>query len=320
MAKEYRPSKGSLAYRPRKRASSEMPRVGSWPKVNDVRLLGFAGYKAGMTHVAYIEEGRSHLKGREVVIPVTIVETPPIYVYGLRFYRSGKIVCDLLTDNQAILKKIKFNKRAQQGKKVESPSDFDDVRALIFSQPDKTGIGKKTAERMEIAIGGTDPKKKMEYAQTLLGKEVSIKDVFKDGEFIDMISITIGKGWQGVIKRFGIPLYRPKYTGKRRHGGVIGSFKPGYVMWTIPRAGQMGYHKRTEYNKWLMAINQPDKKPVTPNGGLVNYGLVKNEYILVKGSVAGPKKRLIRMRKSVRMTDVVAQPKVTFISRESQQS
>ncbi len=317
MAKEHRPKRGSRAYRPRKRAESEMVRISSWPKTSEVKLLGFAGYKAGMTHVAYIDETRSHLKGREVVIPVTIIETPPIVVYGIRFYKNGKVVGDMLTDNKDILETVKFKKRAKQLKKDEPPKEYDDVRVLVYTQPGKTGIGKKTVERMEIAIGGDDPVKKYEYAQSLLGKEVRITDVFNGGEFIDVIAVTKGKGWQGVVKRFGVPLNRRKATGRRRHGGVLGSFKPPYVMWTVPRAGQMGYHKRTEYNKWVMKVGSPEED-ITPEGGIPHYGVVHNDYILVKGSVPGPKKRLIRFRRSIRTTDVVSVPKITYVSKEPQ--
>ncbi|MCD6279273.1 50S ribosomal protein L3 [Candidatus Micrarchaeota archaeon] len=317
MAKEHSPGRGSRMYRPRKRASSQVARVSSWPKINDIKLLGFAGYKAGMTHVSYIDETRSHLKGREIVTPVTIIETPPMIVYGIRFYKKGKIVGVLLTDDKNILNEIKFKKRAKQGGKNIEQKEFDDIRVLVFTQPKLTKIGKKKIERMEIAIGGKDINSKLQYAKSILGKEVHAKDIFKAGEFIDVIAVTKGKGWQGVVKRFGIPLNRPKATKRRRHGGVLGGFKPPYVSWTIPRAGQMGYHKRTEYNKWLMKIGTKEDS-ITPKGGISHYGTVENDYILIKGSVPGTKKRMIRIRKSIRAPAVLSQPKITYISKESQ--
>lgn len=38
-------------------------------------------------------------------------------------------------------------------------------------------------------------------------------------------------------------------AGKGRHVGSIGPWTPSRTMWTVAQAGQMGYHKRTEFNK-----------------------------------------------------------------------
>ncbi len=306
-----------MGFRPRKRAERQTPRVTSWPSDENTRLLGFAGYKAGMTHVLYLEEGKSHLKGKEVFVPVTVIETPPIVVYGIRFYKNGQVVTDYLTDDSSVLSRLKFKKRMTEKKEQSIPEDFDDVRVLVFTQPGLTGIGKKRVERMEIAIGGSDKNEKLEYAKSLLGKEVRVADVLSPGEYVDVIAVTKGKGWQGVVKRFGVPLNPRKATGRRRHGGVLGAFKPPYVMWTVPRAGQMGYHKRTDLNKLVVKIGSKDD-PITPKGGFPHYGVVRNDYVLIYGSVPGPKKRLIRLRKAVRQTKQNKPLKITYVSLEAQ--
>ena len=85
--------------------------------------------------------------------------------------------------------------------------------------------------------------------------------------------------------------------------------------------GQMGYHKRTEYNKKLLKIgNESEVDLINPDGGFVKYGLVKNNYIVVKGSLPGPSKRLVVLRKGVRNAskDATA-PEISYISTTSKQ-
>jgi large subunit ribosomal protein L3 len=70
-------------------------------------------------------------------------------------------------------------------------------------------------------------------------------------------------------------------------------------MWRVAHAGRMGHHQRTEYNKWIAKIGE---KPadINPKGGFLNYGVVKNPYLLIKGSVTGPRKGFIIMTNSIR--------------------
>jgi len=72
-----------------------------------------------------------------------------------------------------------------------------------------------------------------------------------------------------------------------------------------------GYHHRTELNKKIYRIGSGDdegnastesditKKAITPMGGFPHYGIVKNDYLMLKGSVPGTKKRVITIRKSL---------------------
>ena len=298
-----------MAYRPRKRAAKPIGRV-FWQVHGTKRLLGFAGYKAGMTHVAYIDQ-RSHspTKGQEVVGAATVVEVPPVYVYGIRCYNDKRSAQDVLTENANVLKILKIKKP----KKQTTPSEFDDVRLLVFAQPDKTGTRKKHIERMEVGIGGKDAQEKLEYAKTLLGKEVRASEVFKPGEYVDTIAITKGKGWQGAVKRFGVATQRRKATQKVRHVGTLGQCHPAYILYTIPQAGQMGYHTRTELNKQILKIDS-DVDSINPNGGFPHYGFVRNDYILLKGSIPGPYKRLVRLRLAVR-PQTMQEPKVSYVAK-----
>ncbi|MCX6777416.1 MAG: 50S ribosomal protein L3 [Candidatus Micrarchaeota archaeon] len=316
------PRHGSLAFRPRRRASSQMPRVTSWPKVGEKVPLGFLGYKAGMTHLAIIDDSHNVTKGQEIIVPVTVVEVPPLLVYGLRAYLSeNNYRCsfsDALVSDEKILKPLNLPKNDGL-KKIEDNVDvISDVSLLVAVQPSKTGIGKKKAERTEIPVGGKDAKEKLEFCKSLLGKEINFKDVFKPGEYLDIIAVTKGKGWQGPVKRLGVALQRRKATNKRRHVGTLGPWHPAYVMFTTPQAGQMGYHKRTERNKRVFVIGEKPEE-INPRGGFPHYGIVKTSYVLLRGSVAGPRKRLIKMRKATRYSGEVHEPQIKYVSLTSKQ-
>ena len=72
-----------------------------------------------------------------------------------------------------------------------------------------------------------------------------------------------------------------------------------------------GYHHRTELNKKIYRIgsgtdeanastdSDVTKKTITPLGGFPHYGVVKNDFVLLKGSIPGTKKRVITLRKSL---------------------
>jgi large subunit ribosomal protein L3 len=301
-----------MAHRPRKRALSQNPNV-YWQESADKRILGFAGYKVGMTHVAYVDDTESPTKGQEIVSPATVIEAPPLTVYGVRCYKSGNSVGDVLATDERILKLIGFTKTKKPGNKVDE-TGVDDVRILVFAMPSKTRIGKKHIEKMEIGCGGKDVKEKLEYAKSLLGKDLRANEVFKMGEDVDVVSITKGKGWQGPVKRFGISIQRRKATGKRRHVGTLGQWHPAYVLYTVPQAGQTGYHRRTELNKRILKISQTPED-VNPVCGFPHYGFVKNDYVLLKGSVPGPTKRLVKLRLAVRASGPQKELQMTFVAK-----
>ncbi|OIO21691.1 50S ribosomal protein L3 [Candidatus Micrarchaeota archaeon CG1_02_47_40] len=307
MGKRNKHRKSSLAFKPRKRANSQRCRINFWPKLEEKRLLGFAGYKAGMTHITYIDDSESPSKGLEVSYPVTILEAPPMNVFGIRFYKDKKVLCDVLCPDEKILSPLGMKKK----KNIEIPSSFDDVFVLVYLQSKFAGLPKKTPEPMEIALGGKDEKEKLEYAQSILGKELKAPDVFKTGEYVDEIGVSKGHGLQGAVKRHGISLQRRKATGKKRHVGTLGPWHPSYVMYTVPMAGQHGYHKRTQLNARIMKIGEG--KEINPKSGFRDYGIVKTNYLMLGGSVAGPAKRLVRMRIASRKPGVLKAPQIISV-------
>ncbi|MCW3985262.1 MAG: 50S ribosomal protein L3 [Candidatus Bathyarchaeota archaeon] len=330
--KKSAPKRGSLAYLPRGRAARETGRIRYWPPTTEgPKLLGFMGYKAGMTHLFYVEDHpRSPNFGKEVNQPCTVIETPPILICGVRAYI--KTDYGLKTFTEAWMKNppkdlervftLPDNFAPENGlKKIEENLDsIVEFRLLTITQPRLTSVPKKKPELMEIKVDGASIKELFEYARGLLGKTVGVTGVFKEGQFVDAIAISKGKGFQGPVKRWGIRILSRKSRKIKRGVACIGPWRPPRVLYTVPRAGQMGYHKRTEYNKRILKIGV-DGKEVTPSGGFVRYGVVKSTFLLLKGSVPGPRKRLVRLRVPARpsTTVPVEPPKIVEISLASQQ-
>ena len=325
MAKGHRPRRGSRAYWPRKRARSIVARVRRWPKVEEVRLLGFAGYKVGMLHIVGVEMHKnSPFYGQERVYAATVLEVPPLRVVGVRVYGRtpyglkalGEVWAkELPKDLERVFTVPREVPYEEQLKRVESVKDkVEHVRVIVATQPRLTGIGKKKPELFEIAVGGPGPKA-LEYALSLLGKEVSVTDVFKEGDYCDVIAVTKGKGFQGVVKRFGVaqmPRWHKHRKGHRRIGSV-GPTGPA-IMFTTPFAGQTGFHQRTEYNKLILKISDVAKENINPPGGWPHYGLVRGTYMLLAGSVPGPPKRLVKLRWPIRLLRPREAPRIVYIS------
>lgn len=320
-----------MAYSPRKRARSITARISTWPEGGDgAKLQGFAGYKAGMTHAFVVDyRPRSTTSGQEVQVPVTVLEVPPMKVCGIRFYQDTpygrKSVGEVWSKSvdKELSRRLPVPKEYDEKSAWERAASlqFDDIRALVYTQPVLVpGLPKKKPELMEIRIGGGTMDKRLEYAKSILGKAVTIKDFTKEGEMVDVSSITKGKGWQGTVKRWGVKLLMHKNSKHRRLVGTLGTKRPNYVRPTVPQGGQVGFHQRTELNKRVLKIGD-DGAEVTPKGGFLHYGVVKNSYVLLHGSVPGPSKRLVRLREPVRPGGVklTEAPELTFISVESKQ-
>ena len=326
--KYHRPRRGSLGFSPRKRASSIIPRIRSWPDCDEPRLLGFAGYKAGMTHVIMIDDRKnSPTYGEEIMVPVTVLETPPMKVMGIRVYRKTvyglQIAGEVWTDelDSYLSRRLQLPKKKGDVDKLKEIEDIAEVRVITYTQPYLiTGVPKKVPDVMEQKVGG-DVEAALNYAIEKLGKEVRINEVFKEGAFIDVLSITKGKGFQGPVKRWGVITLDAKHarSSKHRRVGTLGPWHPHRVRWTVPQAGQMGFHQRTEYNKRILKIGT-NGEDINPEGGFLHYGLIRSDYVLVSGSVPGSVKRLVRMRDAIRPPQAVYEGvNILYISKSSKQ-
>ncbi|MEJ2249347.1 MAG: 50S ribosomal protein L3 [Candidatus Lokiarchaeota archaeon] len=333
--KKHAPRHGSLAYLPRKRAKNSKARIRRWlDSSQELNFLGFAGFKAGMTHLTYIEDQESSpYYGKEIMKPVTIVETPPVILIGIRLYNIddyGKyVIGEIFTKepNAHLGRKINlpnFESYELENKIEKAKENIDktpEIRGIFQTQPYNVAIPRKKPDVIEIKLNSTgDPQKEFEFALEKLGSEIRVRDIINEGELLDVISITKGKGFQGPVKRFGIKILSNKNSKIRRAVACIGPWHPARVLYTVPRPGQLGYHQRTEYHKRVMQIGENEEE-INPKGGFLKYGKIQGDYILLLGSIPGPKKRLIQLRKTIRPKKAfeVKSPEITYINRESQQ-
>ncbi|MFX0188076.1 MAG: 50S ribosomal protein L3 [Candidatus Hodarchaeota archaeon] len=333
--KKHAPRHGSLAFLPRKRAKSIKGRIRHWCDTSDeINFLGFAGFKAGMTHIMYIEDQKnSPYYGKELMKPVSIIEVPPLLLIGVRLYSRddyGKYVLgEIFTKeisnylprkiNIPNLESYNFNEIKED--LMNKINQSTEIRGIFQTQPYKTSLPRKKPDIIEIKVNLIkNSVEEFKFALAHLGKEIRARDVLTEGDLIDVIAVTKGKGFQGPVKRFGIKILTRKNNKIKRAVACIGPWHPARVLYTVPRPGQLGFHQRTEYHKRIMQIGENEEE-INPKGGLINYGRIKGDYLLILGSVPGPKKRLIRLRKTIRplKSFEVKSPEITFINRESQQ-
>jgi large subunit ribosomal protein L3e len=315
-------------------------------KSKPVHPTAFIGYKAGMTHVVReVDRPGSKVHKKEVVEAVTILETPPMIVVGLVGYidtpkglRTFKTVwAEHLSDeckrrfykNWYCSKKKAFTKASlkwqdESGKK-EIEKDLSKikrycsvVRILAHTQMKLMNRRQKKAHIMEIQLNGGSVPDKVEWAKTHLEKPIPVQQVFDQDEMIDVIGVTKGKGFKGVTSRWHTrKLQRKTHKGLRKVA-CIGAWHPSRVSFSVARAGQKGYHHRTEINKKIYRIGQGvhtkdgrvvknnasteydlTEKTITPMGGFPHYGVVNQDFIMLRGCCMGPKKRVITLRKSL---------------------
>lgn len=318
MPKVSHPRRGSMQFWPRKRSRHSLVRVRSWANENNVKPLGFIGYKAGMTHLLVVDNRpKSLTKGEDIFVPTTIIDCPPMKVAGVAFYKnspfgSKKIsqIFSLKTEKN-LARLISIPKKS---KSWDNINNFDDLRLLVYSLPEKTSTGGKKPKLIEVALGGSK-EGKLQYVKEVLDKEIKVADLFEAGVMVDVHGVGKGKGFQGTVKRFGVPIRQHKAEKTKRGIATLGSWTPKRVEYTVAQGGKMGYHQRTEYNKQIIKVGE-DGKDVTRKGGIIKYGVVKNNYLLVKGSVIGPSKRALLLTAARRSNKsfVKGAPEIKYVS------
>lgn len=317
--------RGSLQYWQRRRAQRRLPRARSYPNnVKESTLLSIVAYKVGMTHIGITDDSESPSKGMEISIPCTVLEIPKMEVYGARLYSkdgNGYKCVTLEIHHKATASKLKEKKLKNDEGKFDSIksklNEYEDMTILIAAYPKGMKVGQHHPMRFESQLGGS-MEEKFNFISSKMGKLIAASEAFKNGEYVDISSITKGKGWSGTIKRFGTARQSHKATQKIRHASPLGPFSPGKVLFTVPQAGQLGFNYRTEQNKRIIKIgSSAEVKEITPKSGFLNYGKMANDFIMIKGSIGGPSKRLIRIRKSAtRNRKGIKEPKITYITTE----
>jgi len=309
MSTRSRPRAGSLQFWPRKRAAKVIPSA-NWRPISakNEGFLGFFAYKAGMVSVAVKDlTDKSMTQNKQIIIPATVLEVPAMKIHSVRFYKNGKVLTEIqVATDKELKKKVKL---AKTPKNLDNhPIDYDDIRVIAYSIPKKTNI-KKTPDILELAIQSDN---KLEFVKKYLNKEITFADFVKS-DLIDVRGVTIGKGFQGPIKRFGATLRFHKSEKGVRKIGSIGPWHPARVTFQVPMAGQMGYHTRIVYNLKVLNSGTITEKDINPKSGFSNYGKLKSSYIIIKGSVPGPVKRQLLLTPSFRPSKLQSKKKYEFI-------
>ncbi|CAE7584546.1 RPL3 [Symbiodinium sp. KB8] len=346
------PRHGSLGFLPRKRTKKHRGKIRSFPKdapTSKPFFTAFMGYKAGMTH--------------ESLEAVTILETPPMTVVGVVGYvETPRGLRTLVTvwakhlstscqrrfyKNWCTAKKKAFSKyfKKMHGSDERYKEELarikkycQVVRVIAHTNIELLNLRQKKAHILEIQVnGGNNVEEKVDFAESMLEKNFYVNDVFAEGEFVDTIGVTKGHGYEGVIARWGITrLPRKTHRGLRKVA-CIGAWHPARVGYQVARAGQRGYHHRTERNKVIYRIGKkPEEgkvdttasteqdlteKGITPLGGFPHYGVVREDWVMIKGAVTGAKKRPITLRKAIvakpLMSETKEQVAIKFIDTAS---
>jgi len=324
MARTHNPHHGSMQYWPRVKAKRQYATVRSWNENHKEALLGFMGYKVGMTHVMAIDNRKTSVtKGEEIFVPVTVIECPPLKIAGIRLYKQAYMGKQVSTDiifktDKDLSRKVMRQKVHKESSELDklNAKDYTDVRVIVYSQPRLAGVSKKKPEIFEIALPGAVADK-IKFIKENHDKDLLFNSFFKDGEFVDIHAVTKGKGLQGPVKRFGVTFKNHKTEKGVRRVGTLGPWSAqGHILYRVAHPGQMGYHLRTEYNKKIIKIGSK-AEDVNPKGGWPHYGLVKTSYVLVKGSIAGPQKRAIIFTKPMRNRTAEPAPTIVEISKEA---
>jgi len=344
------PRHGSKGFLPKKRSKRYRGKVKAFPADDPskpVHMTCFMGYKAGMTHIVRdMDRPGSKVNKKEVVEAVTILETPPMVCIGVVGYimtprglRALKTVwAEHINEeakrrfykNWSASKKKAFTKSCTKwtddlGKK-EIEKDLNQikkycsvVRVICHTQMKILRRRQKKAHIMEIQLNGGSVADKVNFAREHFEKEVPVTDVFAMDECIDVIGVTKGHGFKGVTSR-----WHTKKLPRKTHKGLrkvacIGAWHPSRIQYTVPRAGQKGYHHRTEINKKIYRMGAGytmkdgkliknnaatdydlSDKAITPMGGFPHYGEVKQDFLMIKGACIGHKKRLLTLRKTLK--------------------
>ncbi len=294
-------------------------RIRTWPEniTDQPKLQGYAGFKAACMRIASIDDREKTPNfGKQLVSMGTVVVTPPMTIIGIRGYSKDRYGYDSIFDVYAKdlpkelsrLFKTKSDEKALE-KAGKLLAHVNELVAIAAALPRKAGMAQKKPYVFEVAVKGGDITKQFAYLNELLGKEVKIDQVFQKGSEVDIAAITKGKGIEGPITRWGVKKKQHKSRKSVRALGTLGPISPATIMYTVPRAGQRGFHQRTQYNNRIMIMSTTENEEfkINPSGGYKHFGVVQGDYVILNGSIPGTYRRLVKLR-------APARPKLTKIS------
>jgi large subunit ribosomal protein L3 len=254
-------------------------------------------------------------RGPREIFSGTVVEVPPMRFLGVRVYKINESGDNFVFKDLFFKPEKQFKSNFLLPNKFSDKKDFEEIKnfedvskisVFLYSKPYLTGIGKKTSEVIEVGLGGNDINSQVDYILTLLGKDLRFMDIFSEKAYVYVHGVTKGKGYQGPVKRFGVQIRAKKSEKTKRGPGNISAWSAeNHTMYRVAMAGRMGFHLRTMYSVPILKISN-DLKIINPSAGFNHYGFVKNDYVILKGSLFGTQKRPLvfaaPQRKDVKQT------------------
>ncbi len=208
--------------------------------------MGVLGKKLGMTQV-FAEDGER--------IPVTVIQAGPNYVIGKRTEdRDGYSALII---------------------------GFDEKPVRLVNKPENGQFKASGVKPMRMVREIRLPADEVEGYE--IGQAVKLSDVFEPGIPLDIVGMTKGRGYQGVMKRHGMAGTKASHGVHEyfRHGGSIGCrLTPGRVLKGKRMAGQMGFKRKTVQNLQLVEI------------------MDEENAIMVRGAIPGPKSGYVMLKKA----------------------
>lgn len=156
---------------------------------------------------------------------------------------------------------------------------YDDIKESKLKKP-QIGEFKKLNLPLKRHIRELRIKEKSNYK---VGDEIKV-DIFKEGDFVDVIGVSIGKGFQGGMKRWhwhGGPMTHGSMS-HRRIGSVGASSDPSRIFKGKTMPGHMGAQKVTVQNLKIIKVD------------------LANNLLVVRGAVPGYKGSLLEIRKAIK--------------------
>jgi large subunit ribosomal protein L3 len=206
-------------------------------------MTGIIGKKIGMTSV-YSEEGKN--------VPCTVIEAGPCVV------------------TQVKTKKV------------------DGYEAIQLSYGERKEKHTTSAMKGHFAKAGVTPKKVVrEFTRFESGHQKKFGDVvdvseFTEGEYIDVVGISKGKGFQGVVKRHGFrgvgDATHGQHNRLRAPGSIGASSWPSRVFKGMRMAGQMGNARVKQINLQVVKI-VPEKNLIVVKGSVPG---ANGSYVIVE--------------------------------------
>lgn len=165
-------------------------------------------------------------------------------------------------------------------------NDVDGYEAIQLGFDDKTEKHSIKAELGHFKKAGTVAKKKVvEFkgfeTEYKLGDVIAV-DLFAEGEFVDVIGVSKGKGFQGVVKRHGFggvgQATHGQHNRLRAPGSVGASSYPSRVFKGMRMAGRMGGDNVTVQNLRVLKV-VAEKNLLLVKGAIPGH---KNSYVIVQ--------------------------------------